>query len=429
MKKAALTIFIIFWLSLVTTVSISVAQEETSRRLEIHPSITLEEKYTTNANYTATDKKDDFITRIIPGIALSKNEAVFGVDLGAHLTYNWYAKNNENNYTGYDGNLGLRYNPYKNLTLQLRDNVIQSENPRYLDLSTTTPQYLGYVQQGRSLYFMNRVEPSVNWRFTRDGNIGFSYINYIYNNDNKSINESKINTYRPNFSYWFNQYNGILFDYSYTTEDNSINPDMTGNIYHGRYIYKFNPRSSIFADYSYTKRDYDFPAISYSIHSPSIGIEHAFNPSLTGLLQAGYYYSDPSQGSNDSGFSGTLKLTQTDRVTTYSLLLGIGYQEILGVGQQQNQNFARTYNAAVEVNHSLSEKFKIGMTLSATELDYVYSDRTDRIYSAEVGAFYQILKWLSAFARTGYWWDDSTIYTTGRYDEFHVIVGLTATYL
>lgn len=435
MKKVFFTMFILYCFSPMA-VSMSGAQETTSGRFEFHPSITLEEKYTSNANFTTTDKQDDFITRIVPGIALSNNSAMFGVDLGAHLTYNWYAKNTDYSYTGYDGNIVLRYNPYQNLTFLIRDSAIQSENPRYLDLSnpSTTPQYLGFVQQGRSLYLMNYLEPSVNWRFTRDGNIGFTYINSIYNNDNKTINESTINTYKPNFSYWFNQYNGILLDYSYTVEDNTINSDMTGHIYHGRYIYKFNPRSSIYADYSFTKRDFDFPATSYDIHSPAIGIEHAFNETLTGLLQVGYYYVNPSQGSNDSdsGFSGILKLTQTDRVTTYSILLETGYREILGAGQQENQNFARSYSATATISHMLSEKFKIGFTASITEMDYIYShrdDSNDRIYAAELNASYQIMKWLSLFAKAGYWWDDSTFHTTGRYDEYHAIVGLTAIYL
>jgi hypothetical protein len=429
MKKVIFFIVVMF---LFIAVSMPGAQEKEtpSGRFEFHPSITLEEKYTSNANFTTTDKKDDFISRIIPGITLNKNSAVFGVNLGAHLTYNWYAKNSDYNYTGYDGNVGLRYNPYQNLTFQIRDSAIQSENPRYLDLSNpTSPQYSGFVQQGRSRYTTNYLEPSVNWQFTRDGNIGFSYINNIYRNENETINESTINTYRPNFSYWFNQYNGILLDYSYMEEDNTINSDMTGHIFHGRYIYKFNPRSSIFTDYSYTKRDFDFPAISYDIHSPSIGFEYFFNPNLTGLLQAGYYLVNPSEGNSDSGFTGTLKLTQTDKVTTYSLILNTGYREIFGSGEQVNQNFARTYGAAKEIKHMLSEKFNIELTTSITEMDYIYSDRNERIYAADLSASYQFLKWLSFFAKTGYWWDDSTFYNTGRYDEFHIIVGLTAIYL
>lgn len=431
MKKALIQMVLVAFLVSLAEVSMSLAQEVISERFVFQPSITLEEKYTTNVNYSATDKTEDFITRIIPGITLTKNDAAFGVNLGAHAIYNWYAKDSEKSYTGFDGNIALRYNPHQNLTFQLRDKAIQSEDPRYLDLSNTTatPQYLGFVQRGRSIYVMNHLEPSVNWQFTRDGNIGFAYINDIYRNDNTTINESTINTYRPNFNYWFNQHNGILFDYSYTQIDNSIDSDMTGHVYHGRYTYRFDPRSSIFADYSFIKRDYDFPATSYKIHSPSIGVEYAFSPTLTGLLQAGYYYADPSQGNSDSGFNGTLKLTQTDRVTTYGIILETGYREILGAGQQENQNFARFYRATVTVNHMLSERFNIGLTASVTEMDYIYADRDDRIYAAELNASYKILKWLSLFARTGYWWDDSTIYNTGRYDEFHAIVGLTATYL
>jgi len=62
-------------------------------------------------------------------------------------------------------------------------------------------------------------------------------------------------------------------------------------------------------------------------------------------------------------------------------------------------------------------------------LDYVYANRKDRNYAADLNASYQVLKWLSLFGRAGYWWKDSPLYPTDRFDEFHAIIGLTATYL
>jgi len=429
-----LTIFIlaaiVFILSAYTRTPL--AQEIAYERFEIKPYLSLQEKYTSNVNYVATGKKEDYVTTATPGFKVTGNNAHFGVDLGASLNHNIYVKNHQYDYTGYDGNIGFRYNPGPTLTFRLRDNVTRSENPRYRDFAdatATTPQYLPYIQQGRSIYLMNHLEPSVDWQFTKEGNLGFTYSNNIYRNENSTMNESTTDTYTPRVNYWFNQYHGVLFDYSYTKSDNTRYPDLRGQAYHGRYTYKYDLRSSVFADYSFLKRDYDASVTSYNIHSPTVGVEYAFNPTLTGLLQLGYYNSVPSRGDSNGGFSGTLKLTQTDQHTSYSLLLETGYREMLYAVQGANQNFAQYYGATASISHQPMERFTVGLSASVKQMDYVYGDRRDRMYTANLDASYLVLKWLSVFAKTGYWWNDSTIYGTDRYDEFNAIIGLTATYL
>ncbi len=97
--------------------------------------------------------------------------------------------------------------------------------------------------------------------------------------------------------------------------------------------------------------------------------------------------------------------------------------------QGANENFAREYGVKISISHMLTQRLSISMSASASELDYVYANRKDRNYAADLNASYQVLKWLSIFGRVGYWWNDSPIYTTDRFDEFHAIIGLTATYL
>ena len=408
------------------------AQEIADQRFEFKPSLTLQEKYTSNVNYQITDKKEDYVTTAIPGITYTGSNAFFGADVNAKLNYNVYAKNRQYDYAGYEGSIALRYNPDPTLTFRLRDSAVQSENPRYRDLAdatATTPQYLGYVQQGRSIYLMNHLEPSVDWQFARDSNVGFSYINSIYRNQNSTFNESTTETYTPRFSYAFDQYHGVLVDYSFTKGDNTRYSDLQGQAYHGRYTYKIDLRSSVFADYSYMKRDYDNSATSYNIHSPTLGVEHAFSAGLTGLLQLGYYYSNPSRGDSNGGVLSTLKLTYADQFTSYGIQLETGFREMLYAVQGANMNFAQYYGATVTISHKPAERFTIGLAASVKHMDYVYGDRKDWLYNADLNASYQVLKWLSIFAKAGYWLNDASIYGSDRYDEFHAIIGVTATYL
>ncbi len=417
------------FIHLLASAAVSPAQELTYERYQFKPYITLEEKYTSNVNRIRTDKKDDYITTAYPGFRITGNDPVFGVDMDVHMASSLYARNSQYNYTGYDGHINLRYNPDPALTFKLRDNAIKSENPRYRDYAVVSPmpQYLAIIQQGRFIYTQNHLEPSVDWQFSRLGNVGFTYNNSIYRNERAGVNESTNQTYSPRLSYGFNEQNGILIDYSYIMANHSVYSDLKGHTYHGRYTYKFDPRLSTFADYSFSKRDYD-SGTSYNVHSPTAGIEHSFNPTLTGLLQLGYYYSDPSTGKSHSGLSSTLKLTQSDRQTTYSIALESGFREFFYATQGKNQNFAQYYGAIASVSHKPVERCNISLSGSVRNVDYVYGDRKDWIYSVDLHTDYQILKWLSIFGKVGFWSNDISI-NSGRNDEFHAIIGLTATYL
>ena len=406
------------------------------QRYEIKPYIFATERYTSNVYLTKENKKEDWITTLGPGIRLAVNEPSFGADLTGNFGYNWYANQTKEDYWSIDGTLGLRYNPTPQLTFKVREYILRSQN--------TSEQYYPQGQQpaqpgtivgtnrGNTPYLRNVVEPSVDWLFSRQGSAGILYRNNILRNDDSITYEDSTENYiRPSFSYWINQRNNIALDYGFTKgeyeRDGAVpsTPDFTSHNPHGRYTYRFDARMSVFADYVYSYQDNDDPGIDYNVNNPSVGITYAFNPTLIGTAQIGYFWMNPDRGDDFDGVTSNLSITQRERQTTYTLTFSSGYeQNQFGF---DNLGFNKYYGGSAIISHNVTQRFNVGFTGSAIYRDYAFSDRDDWVYTADATASYQILRWLTLEGRVGYQQDDSNV-EINSYDEWHAFLTLRASF-
>jgi len=64
---------------------------------KFHPYISLKEEYSDNLNLTSTNKKEDYITTVQPGIKFSNMDKRSGVDLDYSLGAVFYGKNSNLN--------------------------------------------------------------------------------------------------------------------------------------------------------------------------------------------------------------------------------------------------------------------------------------------------------------------------------------------
>ena len=299
-----------------------------------------------------TNKKSDWITTTGPGIRLAVNDPSFGADLTGNFGYNWYANQTKEDYWSIDGTLGLRYNPTPQLTFRVREYILRSENsvePNYAQGGQPAqPGNIVGTNRGNTPYLRNVVEPSVDWQFSRQGNVGILYRNNILrNDDNIAYEDSTENYVRPSFSYWIDQRNNIALDYGFTSgtysrEVGLQTPDFTSQNPHGRYTYRFDAQMSVFADYIFIYQDNDDPGIDYTVNNPSVGIIYNFNPTLTGVAQVGYFWQNPERGDDFTGVTSNLSITQRDRQTTYTLAFNSGYRaEPVRLRQQGLQQVLR----------------------------------------------------------------------------------------
>jgi len=410
--------------------------------------ITVQEEYNSNIDLTPNRfKRDDFITTISPGFKFSTSpkspvtgqfrqtptaEEKYGIDLDFRTGFVFYAKEHDDNYISLNGTLNAWYAFTKNLSFRVRDSLIRSNEIREADYSATAlpGQNLLSRTNRREPYYRNVFEPSVEYRFGRENIVALNYRNNLYRIKSELSEDSMENYVNPRINYWFNIRHGVSFEYGLTLGDFQGTPDLVGHMAMGRYTYRFNPRTSIFGEYTQLWRDFDSPSIDYVVYRPSIGIEHAFNPTLNARVQLGYYRADPQKGSAVDGPFFDVLLTQRARRTTYTLSLQGGYTEDFFTAE--NQGFTQYYRALGRITHQLLQRLSVGLYGSyewAKHPGTLIEDKKpiDQIWGIGGNASYQILRWLRVSLDVSHWENRSNI-SDREYSEYRGMFRITATY-
>ena len=416
---------------------------------KFRPRITAQEDYTDNLFYQKTNTVKDYITTISPGLTFStspplvgspslgpsssgagREEPKYGLDLDYAPGFVSYAHNSQLNYISHAGTLNTWYTFGRNFTFRLWDNVIQSKNPLegYVAPPQQPQQPGGYVQgvnQNGYTYLRNMVSPSMTYQFGREDLLELNYIDNYYHSQNPTVGTIRLDTFTPRFTYWFNINHGIVLEYSYMTGRYDFLPDFTGNHTRGRYTYRFDAQTSVFGQYVYDTMNYESPGVDYYVNNPSVGITHAFSPTLTGRAQAGYFWRTPERGKSATGPSFDLGLNQRTMRTTYDLSFQGGYSSDLS--SAQTLGFYEYYRAVGNITYQLATRTSVGILGSVGRYDYVDQGRKDWIWRAEGNFSYQPLRWLTT-SYLIYHQEDTSDLSTAGYKENRAMVRLTATY-
>lgn len=435
--------------------------------LQFHPNATVQEEYSNNINLTPNNKKDDFITTISTGISFSswlksamKGELVkptapvdkdYGIDLNYRLGLVFYAHETDKNYVSHLGTLSAWYTIDKRLTFRVSEYLIRSEEGREQVYPGASPQfasgtfvdlpnlYLLGTQRQRAIYLRNVFSPSAEYQFSKEGLVSLGYTNNVYHSQSSTGEDSRENDFKAGLNYWFNIRHGISLQYDLMLGTFDRSPDLTGNTVSGRYTYRFNPRTSIFGDYAFSKRNYgssatSVPSIDYDIHSPSIGIEHAFSPTLKGMAQLGYYWELPQTGKDQSAPSYKIMVSQAIKDTAFTLYVQGGYTEDLFTAE--NRGFTENHQVVGTVTRRLTEQLSAGLSASfewaksgigQMSGPVLGSNERDTIWQISGNTSYQLFKWLGLSLALSYQEDHSNL-PNRDYNEFRGSVSGTASF-
>jgi hypothetical protein len=417
-------------LSILGSPSIGGAESE-SILSKFHPYITVQEEYNDNILLSNRNKIEDFITTVNVGLRVSAlSEKNYGIDLDMAAGFVYYAKRHFLDYYYYFsplGRLNAWYAVTPTLTFRVGDYLTQSYTAREQLYTANAPpnQFLLSTQRGEhGIYFRNVFEPSVDYQFAKDGTISLLYRDNIYHNESHLFEHSMENTINPKLTYWFDIRNGIALEYILTSGQFERSPDLLSNGARARYTYRFNPMTSIFGEYFYQKDDFKSPGIDYNVHNPSLGIEHKFNPTLTGTAQVGYFWQIPDQGSRTEGPSYNLSLIKSAKRTTYTLSFQGGYTEDYFTAE--NRGFAKYYRTYGTVSHQLTEKLSVGVT-GSIERPTFSNGQKDWIWGIWGNASYQLLRWLSLSLQVAHIEDHSNIGDL-NYSQYRAIFSATAAF-
>ena len=392
--------------------------------LKFHPYITVQEEYSNNILLTNTNKLNDFITTVSPGLRFSAlSERTYGIDLDFVAGYVYYAKNHDFSFFRPSGTLSAWYAMTPHLTFRIRDYIIRSDTARE-DLYNATGQdqfYLSTIRGQHAIYIRNVVEPSIDYHFGRENLLSLLYRNNLYNNQNPQYEDSMENTINPRLTYWFDIRNGVSLDYYLTLNTYQRSPDQLINAVTPRYTYRFNPGTSIFGEYHFEYQDFESPGVDYYVQNPSLGIQYQFSPTLTGIAQGGYFWQIAKQGSKTQGPFFNLNLTQKVKNTQYTLSVRGGYTQDYITAQ--NLGFTKTYSAYGTIQHQLTQRMSVGLTGSLGR-DAYSTDQKDWIWVVSGNGSYALFRWLTISLGGSYSQDHSNI-SGFSYKEYRGIFRIT----
>ena len=397
------------------------------------PRISLMEEYTSNFFLTSTNREEDFITTVSPGISFVATEdpqAKFGLNLDYELGLVYYARNTDQDYVSHTGSVNTWYSFGHRWTLRLWDSYTRSQDPveRFVTVQPSPGVYYSGTQSGRFTYERNIFQPSLTYQFGREDLFELLYRNNYYNTRNPDGDDSVGNNVTPRLTYWFNISHGIILEYVFQNVDYQQAPDLkSGQRGRGRYTYRFNPQTSIFGEYIYDTVDYESPSIDYDVNNPSIGITHSFTPTLTSRLQVGYFWRSPESGKTVKGPSVDAGITQTTPRLTLALTFQGGYS--YDFFSSDTLGFTKYYRGIVSINYRWTERLSSSLTGTLERDEYPdQADRKDWFSRVEAGLFtYQPWRWFTVALGGSYGRRDSN-QDGNDYDEWRAMLRLTASY-
>jgi len=398
---------------------------------KFRPRISLLEEYTSNVFLTPTNAEQDFITTISPGLsfmATPDREAKIGLDLDYELGLVFYAHNSQQNYVSHTGTLNTWYTFGNRWTLRLWDYYIRSQDPveRVVTVQGAPGVFYPGTQRDRFTYERNIAQPSLTYQFGREDLLELTYRNDYYDTRNPDGDDSLGHRVIPRLTYWFNVNHGIVLEYVFQSVDYERAADLTsGHRGRARYTYRFNPQTSIFADYIYDTLDYASPGVDYYVNNPSVGITHAFTPTLNSRLQVGYFWRNPETGKTVKGPTVDAGITQTTPRLTLGLTVQGGYAyDFFGA---DTLGFYKYYRGIALVTYRWAERLSSSLTGTLEWDEYPdQRDRKDWFGRVEAGLLsYQPWRWFTVALAGSYGQRDSN-QDVNDYEEWRAFLRLTA---
>ena len=336
------------------------------------PSITVSEEYNDNVFETTNDRISDYITTLMPGIALMYSAPFWDWDLNCHYDYRYYANNSRNGDNPY-------YLDIKGKLRLIDDFMFLDVNDTYdrvsLNIARDRTQESLFINQSdsniftASPYFLFHPAPKVTMK------TGARYMNVWYKNPNGIDRRDYIGF--ANATYAFSPRLDLTADYTYTHEA-SIMPFDRQNPYIG-FRYEYKDKSFFFGQAGYS---WFSSKNGGSSNDPfwNAGITHTFDHFSVTLTSGVQFPVDPLSGTTretDYSFAVNKELK---RGTVGASVYYSDYK-VINAGPS-SLSVSNKYGAAITASHELTTKLNGTISGSIERYNHTIaaSSYTRRIY-------------------------------------------------
>jgi hypothetical protein len=339
------------------------AVEETSYAAEFKftPSLGVGEEYNDNVFDSAFDVRTDYITHIMPGLALKYKTPLWDWDINYLLDYRIYARSS--------------YTNDHPQSVDARGLITMVDNLLYLDLSDVYQRVSTNITQNSTQQSLNNNQTQSNIvtaspyitlqpASTVKTKIGGRFANYWYD-DPASIDKNEYGGFAT-VDYEVAPKVFIETGYTYTHGDTRQDPQINNYNWHNVFVgprYEYAEKSFIYGHGGYTFIDY---ASGQRFNDPfwDVGISHNFDTYVATIETAVSYDQDPEQNLTQvTRYSGKLEKT-LPRGTVSVYLTYLQYKYLNNSTQPETD----IYEAGMGAQYELLPRLTANLAFNAQEV-------------------------------------------------------------
>lgn len=350
--------------------------------------LTVEEAYDSNAFDTSTNPQYDFITVIVPGLAIELVEREASLSLRYTPEILLYARFPEVNHVNHALRFAASWDPTPGLRLFLRNSLLITDN------TAIEASPLGIGQPGLQQTTQNNLSPGMEVRLGPLDSLLVEYGNIIINE--AQGDDSRINGGRVGWRHDLPQ-GGFNVTYDVAYVDRQIGGNSFAHAGTLRASYRLNPRDELLLGVGGSFQD-NQESEDTAVFGGDVGLNHEFNPQLRMHVTGGVQVFGLQEGNLEPRFSTNSNLEWT--FPNGSLTLGV------------LQGFENTYATVDDVGVVLvtsgfgSFSYQLGPRLSLSvrgsygRVEFQEQDETDLVGRATIDFRFQL--WQSLFLTAGY---------------------------
>ena len=374
--------------------------------------VTVEEVYDSNAFDTSTDPQGDFITTIVPGLAIELAEGKTSLSLRYTPRIFLYARFPEENHVDHSLVAAASWDPTPGLRLFLRESLLITEN------TAEQASPLGIGQPGLQRTTQNNLSPGMEVRLGPQDTLLAEYENIII--DEAQGDDSRINGGRVGWRHDLPR-GGFNVTYGAAYVDREIEGNSFAHAGTLRASYRLNPRDELLLGVLGSFVDNQVGE-NTAILGGDVGLNHEFNPQLRMHVTGGVQVFGLEEGNPEPRFSTNSNLEWTFPRGSLTL----------GVFQGYENTFATVDDVGVVLNTSGlgSFSYQLGPRLSLSvrgsygRVAFQEQDQTDLVGRATIDVRFQL--WQNLFLTAGYnFFDRNSNVADQDLTDHRVFIGLS----
>ena len=371
------------------------------------PTLTISEEYTDNVDSVATNKKEEFITLVSPGVSINIEARRQQARLSYSPGFAFHLRDADNNSVRHNADARYTAQLTRETELTLSDRYVRTEEPRTTGADAEASTWIDpTLRQGRRTWSSNTASADLKYRFGKDDSIGIGYRHSILENEDPTLEDNQRHSpYARILAYWFSPSIGMDLDLSY---EQGLFEELTDNLkqYKGtiKAIHRINPHLKWFLRYTHTETIYDGLTPDYTIYDPGLGLTWTIAEDTILDIDVGYFWQDRAGSDQESGLSFKGDLAKTWKIKNGSFRLSgeSGYEEASYGAESLGLDiyYAVKGHAAYDVTREVS--LTADGTYRYNKYVNTIPQRQDDVYDGAIGIRYRpaALRWLT-FSLTG----------------------------